>query len=145
MPWCIAFCMKQFSGNIESTIAEKPVLRDRRLILRRQPLTYLESTDPELLRYLELYLTQLHPEYRGLSWTEARKRIEAPATLEALHTFMTSIDNLNAEKQQIRTTINSLLWQIEDLVVLTYRDPADGNMMESISARMTHGTDRELF
>jgi type I restriction-modification system DNA methylase subunit len=52
---------------------------------------------------------------------------------------------INAEKQQIRTTIGTLLSQIEDLVVLTYSEPADANMIESINAMMTHETNGELF
>jgi hypothetical protein len=141
----IAQGVLQFYGDVESTIAEKPTLRDGRLITRRQPLTYLQSTDPELLRYLELYLTQLHPEYRGWSWAEARKRIEAPATLEAVYTFMTSVDNLKIENRGIRTTINTLLSLIEDLVELTYREPADAEMLESIHAKMAPSANGELF
>jgi methylase of polypeptide subunit release factors len=40
----------------------------------------------------------------------------------------------SADHRQIRTTIATLLSQIEDLVVLTYSEPADANMLESINA-----------
>ena len=65
--------------------------------------------------------------------------------IEAVHTFMASVENLNTENQRIRATINTLLSQIEDLVELTYSEPADAEMMESINAKIAHGTNGELF
>jgi hypothetical protein len=58
---------------------------------------------------------------------------------------MASVDNLNSEKQRIRTTINTLLSEIEDLVALTYSERADAEIMESINAMMAHDTNGELF
>jgi restriction endonuclease S subunit len=65
--------------------------------------------------------------------------------VQVVHTFMASVDNLNSEIQRIRATINTLLSQIEDLVELTYREPADTEMMESINAKRAHSTNGELF
>jgi hypothetical protein len=135
----------QFSGEIQSAIAENPTIREGRLILRRQPLAYLESSDPELLRYLELYLTQLHPELRGWNWAEARKRIQVPIPLEAIHAFMASVDNITTKAQQIHTTINTLLSEVEKLVEDTYKEPANAEMIEFINAKMAHGSNGELF
>lgn len=91
----------RFTGDIQSHIAEKPVIRDERLILSRQPLAYLESSAAELLRYLEIYFTQLHPEFRGWTWAEARKRIQVPTPLHSIHKFITSVDNIATESQRI--------------------------------------------
>jgi len=136
----------QFFGDVESAIAENPIIRDGRLILRRQPLTYLESSDPELLRYIELYLTDLHPELRGWIWAEARKRIQAPVSLEAVHTFMASVDNITTKAQQINTTINRLSSEIETLIEATYKEPADIEKLDKIkNAKRTHGSNGELF
>lgn len=115
----------RFVGDIQSTIAEKLLLRDGKLILHRQPLAYLEATDPAILRYIELYLTQLHPELQGYSWAEARKRIQIPATIGVLHTVMDAIDAITAQKAQIHATISDLLTQIESLIEAIYQEVAD--------------------
>ncbi len=116
----------RFVGDIQNTIGEKPLLRDGKLILHRQPLAYLEApTEPAILRYIELYLTQLHPELQGYSWAEARRRIQIPATIAALHTFMAAIDAIATQEAQIRASIASLLTQVEALVENIYQEAAD--------------------
>jgi hypothetical protein len=135
----LASAVLRFVGDIQSGIGEKPAIREGRLILRRQPLTYLESSAPELLRYLELYLTQLHPELQGWTWVEARKRIQVPATLDAVRRFMASLDDIRTQQQQIRTSIDALSSQIEALVEATYREPPDESLMKITRAKMTRG------
>jgi hypothetical protein len=136
----------RFFGEAQSAIAENPVIRDGRLILRRQPLTYLESPEPELLSYIELYLTQVHPELRGWIWAEARRRIQAPVPMKAVYEFMASVNNIATKAQQIHTTINMLLSEIETLIENTYKEPADAEMMEKIiNAKKKHNDYGELF
>src|SRR6266567_4312628 len=135
-----------FSGNIQNTIGEKPMLREGRLILRRQPLAYLEApTSPALLQYIELYLTQLHPELQGWTWAEVRKRIQVPVTLDAVMAFISSIDDVKAQEKHIRTTINTLLAEIEALVEATYREPADSDRMTIINKVTVGGESSQLF
>ncbi|GAC1426807.1 MAG: hypothetical protein NVS9B9_15750 [Ktedonobacteraceae bacterium] len=136
----------RFFGDIESTIAEKPLLRDGRLVLRRQPLTYLEAPKaPELLRYLELYLTQLHPELQGHIWAEARRRIQVPPTLEAIRRFLTSVDALLAQEQEIRKTIETLLLHIEVQVEAAYQEAPDSDKMQVITKARSKDTPGGLF
>ncbi len=136
----------RFFGDAESTIAEKPLLRDERLVLRRQPLTYLEAPKaPELLRYLELYLTQLHPELQGRTWAEARRRIQVPPTLEAVRRFLASVDTLLAQEQEIRKTIETLLQQIEVQVAAAYQEAHDKDKMQIINRASSKDTSGGLF
>ncbi|MEO6892879.1 MAG: N-6 DNA methylase, partial [Ktedonobacteraceae bacterium] len=135
----------RFVGDPQSTIAEKPVLKGEQLIVRHQPLAYLESSIPALLRYLELYLTQLHANLQGWTWVAARKRIEAPATLADLQRVMAMIDQKAEEKQQLVTTIASLLEQVEILVEAVYQEPADADLMSSIRAKQRRGHNTGLF
>ena len=136
----------RFSGDAQNTIAENPGIRDGRLILRRQPLTYLEAPDaPELLRYIELYLTQSHPEIQGYTWADARLRIQAPPALAAIRTLMASIDDLHAQKMQIRTTIETLLSEVEALIETIYNEPADPERMEIIRRLREHNNNNGLF
>ena len=137
--------MLRYTGDVQNTIAEKPTLRDGRLILRRQPLTYLESSDAELLRYLELYLTQLNPKLQGWSWVEARRRMQVPATLKEVQAFMASIDALSQQEAQIRATIENIATEIEDLVAAAYYEPPDEQMMEIIQAKMGNLHNGSLF
>ncbi len=134
----------RFSGDVESIIAEKPLLRDGRLILRRQPLTYLEAS-PELLRYLELYLTQLHPELQGRSWAEARRRIQVPSSYEAIQRFLDRIDALLTQEQQIRQTIETLSQQIEVQVAAAYQEAPDIGKMHIIEQARSKGPSGGLF
>jgi len=135
-----------FSGNIQNTIGEKPKLREGRLILRRQPMAYLEApTSPALLQYIELYLTQLHPELQGWTWAEVRKRIQVPATLDAVKAFVASVDAVKTQGEQIRTTINTLLAEIEELIEATYSEPADLDKMTIINKVTTYGENKGLF
>ncbi|HLX41150.1 MAG TPA: hypothetical protein VKR42_11500, partial [Ktedonobacteraceae bacterium] len=135
----------RYTGDIQSAIGDKPTLRDGRLLLRRQPLTYLESSDAELLRYLELYLTLLNPKLQGWTWAEARSRIRVPATLNDVQAFMTSIDDLAVQETQIRTTIESIATEIEDLVAAAYYEPPDEQMMEVIRAKVGNLHGGSLF
>ena len=135
----------RFTGDVQTTIGEKPGIRDERLILRRQPLTYLESSSPDLLRYLERYLAQLHPEMRGWSWAEARKRIQVPATLEATHALIAAIDNLAAEAKSIHAAIDTLREEIETQVEAAYQEPADANLLNSMTTKKTNGNHTPLF
>ena len=134
-----AYLLRQdlrYVGDVQSTIAEKPTIREGRLILRRQPLTYLEAPDaPELLRYIELYLTQLHPELQGRSWAEVRQRIQAPSTLAAVGTFMASVDALYSQEEQMRMTIDTTSSRIEALVEEAYNEPADADKMKIINRK----------
>jgi len=135
-----------FAGNVQNTIGEKPLLQEGRLILHRQPLAYLEApTSPELLQYIELYLTQLHPELQGWTWAEARRRIQVPATLDVVKSFMASIDEVKKQGDHIRTTINAVLAEIEALVEATYREPADPDKMTIIKKVAAYGENRQLF
>jgi len=135
----------RFIGDIQSAIGEKPTLREGHLLLRRQPQAYLQSSEAELLRYLELYLTQLHPELQGWTWAEARKRIQVPATPDAVKAFMASIDDVQAQGEQIRATINTIVSEIETLVEATYREPADTDRVAIINKDMTYGMSQPLF
>jgi len=135
----------RFIGDVQSAIGEKPTLREGHLLLRRQPQAYLQSSELELLRYLELYLTQLHPELQGWTWAEARKRIQVPATLDAVKAFMASIDDVKAQGEQIRATINTILSEIEALVEATYKEPADPDRVAIINKVMTYGMSQPLF
>jgi hypothetical protein len=141
----LAQSILHYTGDVQNTIAEKPALRDGRLIVRRQPLTYLESSDAELLRYLELYLTHLNPKLQGWSWAEARRRIQVPATLKEVQAFMASIDALSQQEAQIRTTIENIAAEIEDLVAAAYYEPPDEQMMEIIQAKMGNLHNGNLF
>lgn len=135
----------RYTGDIQSAIGDKPTLRDDRLLLRRQPLTYLESSDAALLRYLELYLTQLNPVLQGWTWAEARRRIQVPATLQGVQAFMASIDALAVQEAQIRATIESIAAEIEDLVAAAYYAPSDEQMMEVIRAKVGNLHNGNLF
>ncbi|MBV9710154.1 MAG: Eco57I restriction-modification methylase domain-containing protein [Ktedonobacteraceae bacterium] len=136
----------RFVGESSTTIAERPMLRDGHLMLRRQPLAYLEAPDePGLLRYVELYLTQLHPELQKLSWAQARQQIQVPPTLEAVHEFMLAIDAIETQKQEMRTTITALLAEVEELVEAIYSEPADSGKMESIDKLRKKNKGAELF
>jgi len=141
----LALGVLRFFGDIQSTIAEKPTLLDRRLLLRRQPQTYLESSEPELLRYLELYFTQINPKLQGWTWVEARKRIQVPATLEAVRAFMTSVDKVTEEERRMRVSIDGLSAEIEALIETTYKEPADANLMKALSTKMARGNNSSLF
>ncbi len=133
-------------GEPHSTITERPVVKEEHLILRRQPLTYLEAPDaPELLRYLTLYLSQLHPELQKLSWMDARQRIQVPPTLEAVREFMRAIKAVESQKQQMRAAIQALLAQIEDLVEAIYYEPADSDRSEVIRKLREKNKGAELF
>jgi hypothetical protein len=136
----------RFSGDAQCTIAEKPAIRDGRLILRRQPLTYLEAPDaPELLRYVELYLTQLHPELQGHTWAEARTRIQAPPALAATRSLMSSIDDLHTQKQHMHASIEDLLSQVEALIETIYNEPADPDRLEVIRKLREKNHNKGLF
>lgn len=136
----------RFVGDVQSAIAERPVLREGRLILCRQPLAYLEAPDaPELLRYLELYLTQAHPEMQGRTWAEARTHIQAPPTLAAIRALLASYDTVRTEEQQVRTTIENLLSQIETLVAEAYNDTPDASRMRIIHDAQTEKKQNGLF
>lgn len=115
-------------------------------VLRRQPFTYLEAPNaPELLRYLELYLTQLHPELQGHTWAEARRRIQIPPTLEAVRRFLASIDALLAQEQEIRKTIEMLLQQIEVQVATAYQEAPDKDKMHVITRASSKDVSGDLF
>ena len=135
----------RFVGDPQNAIAAKPVLREGRLILRRQPQTYLESSEPELLRYLELYLTTINPKLEGWSWLEARKRISVPATLEAVRTFMTEVDHLAEQERQLRATITTLSEEIEVLIEAIYAEPPDEQMLSRIYAQQRPEDNKGLF
>jgi hypothetical protein len=135
----------RFSGNVQNTIGEKPVLQGEGLLLRRQPQAYMQSSEPELLRYLEIYLTQLHPEMQGWSWAEARRRIQVPATLDAVKDFMASLDSVKAQGDQIRSTIDRFLAEIEELIEQIYREPADPGRLAIINKVIAYGENKRLF
>ena len=141
----LALGVLRFFGDTQSTIAERPTLQNERLLLRRQPQTYLESSEPELLRYLELYFSQINPKLQGWTWVEARKRIQVPATLEAVRAFMASVDKVTEEERRIRVSIDSLSAEIEALIETTYKEPADANLMEVINTKMVYGNNSSLF
>ncbi len=135
-----------FFGEAQTAIANRPLIKEGKLILRRQPLSYLESSEPELLHYLEMYLIQLHSYLRGWTWAEARKRIDVPFPLEGLRTFMASVADITTKSQEIQNTIDRLLSEIETLVQATYREPADEEMLEVIDAiKMKKSSNGELF
>jgi hypothetical protein len=92
----------------------------------------IKVASPERQREIAMLVAEIQEGYKQLAELSHQIAYIAPLLI-------------NADKQQIRTTINSLLWQIEDLVVLTYSEPADANMIESINAMMTHETNGELF
>ncbi|MGZ3611382.1 MAG: Eco57I restriction-modification methylase domain-containing protein, partial [Ktedonobacteraceae bacterium] len=144
-----AYLLRQdlrFVGDIQSIIAEKPTIREGRLILRRQPLAYLDAPDaPELLRYIELYLTQLHPELQGRTWAEARQHIHIPSTLAVVHTFMASLDSVSLQEKQIRSTIDTLLSHIDILIETAYSEPADAGKMEIINKKRSTINGNGLF
>ncbi len=129
----------RFVGDPQSTIAAKPMLRDGRLLLRRQPQTYLESSEPELLRYLELYLTTINPKLEGWSWAEARKRIQVPATVEAIRAFMAEVDLLTEQEKAIRATITALSEEIELLIEAIYNELPDEQMLALIHTKRVPG------
>lgn len=52
---------------------------------------------------------------------------------------MASIDDVQAQGEQIRTTINTLVSEIETLVEATYREPADPDRVAIINKVMTYG------
>ena len=135
----------QFTGDIQSHISEKPFLRDGRLILSRQPFAYLESSAPELLRYLEIYLNQLHPEFRGWTWAEARKRIQAPTPLDSIQKFMAAVDDIALKSQQIQALITTTSEEIEGLVEKVYAEPADAELLKSINTKSARPQNGELF
>lgn len=135
----------QFTGDVQSHIAEKPFIRDGRLIVSRQPSAYLESSLSELLRYLEIYLTQLHPEFRGWTWADARKRIQAPTPLSSIQKFIAVVDNIAIESQRIHTLINSISAEIEELVEKVYAEPADAEMLKSVPMQLSGPQNGELF
>jgi hypothetical protein len=114
--------------------------------LRRLPLTYLEAPDtPELLRYIELYLAQLHPELQGHTWAEARRHIQAPATLAAIRALMASIDDLQTQKMHVHATIEALLSQVETLIEAIYNEPADPDRLEVIRKLREKNHNKGLF
>ncbi len=141
----LALGVLRFFGDVQSTIAERPTLQSGRLLLRRQPLAYLESSEPELLRYLELYFTQINPKLQSWTWIEARKRIQIPATLEAVRAFIASVDHAAEEERRIRKSIDSLSAEIEALIETTYKESADANLMSIIGTKMAHGNNMSLF
>jgi len=128
----LAQAILRYSGDIQTTIADKLLLEEGRLILRRQPLAYLESSEPALLRYLALYLSEINPRLQGWTWAEARTRIQVPATITAVKAFMAEIDRLAEERQRIQTRIDRLSEEIELLIAAAYREPADAQMLEII-------------
>ncbi len=135
----------RFVGETQSTIAERPTIREGSLVLRRQPLTYLEASEaPELLRYLELYLT-LHSELQGRTWADARQHIQVPSTLETIHEFMLAVEAIEIQKGQIQATIQTLLLQVEELVEATYNEPADSSKMEIIHKLREKSRGAQLF
>ncbi|MGB8343725.1 MAG: N-6 DNA methylase [Ktedonobacteraceae bacterium] len=124
----------RYTGDVESAIGEKPVIQEGRLILRRQPMTYLESSEPELLRYLELYLTQIDPQLQKQTWAEARTRLRVPATIAVVQAFMTETDRLATEERNIHIAIDGLSEEIETLIAAAYREPADSRMVAIIQS-----------
>jgi hypothetical protein len=58
---------------------------------------------------------------------------------------MSSIDDIKAKGEQIRTTIDRLLAEIEELVEATYSEPADPGRMTIINEVATYGENRQLF
>jgi hypothetical protein len=141
----LAQAILRYRGDVYTTIAAKPTLRDGRLILRRQPLTYLESTEPALLRYLELYLTEISPNYEGWNWYDARRRIQVPATLEAVRAFMADVDASVAQAKHIRAIINTISKEIETLIESIYQEPSDEQMLALISGKRMPGGNESLF
>lgn len=141
----LAQAILRYRGDVYTTIAAKPTLRDGRLTLRRQPLTYLESTEPSLLRYLELYLTEISPGLEGCNWYDARRRIQVPATLEAVQAFMADVDASAAQAKHIRTIINTISKEIETLIESIYQEAADAQMMDSIAGKQLQEPGGSLF
>ena len=135
----------QFTGDIQSRISEKPFIRDGRLIVSRQPYAYLESSSSELLRYLEIYLNQLNSEFRGWTWLEARKRIQAPTPLHSIQKFMAVVDNIAIENQRIQMMISTISAEIEELVEKVYAEPADTELLKSIDIKLSVPHNGELF
>lgn len=135
----------QFTGDVQSHIAEKPFIRDGRLIVSRQPFAYIESSSSELLRYLEIYLTKLHPEFRGWTWADARKQIQAPTPLSSIQKFIAGVDNIAIEDQRIHTLINSISAEIEELVEKVYAEPADAELLKSVAMQLSGPQNGELF
>jgi len=76
---------------------------------------------------------------------EARKRIQVPATLEAVRAFMASVDKVAEKEQRIRVSIDNLSAEIEALIETTYKEPADAHLMEVIRTKMVHGNNSSLF
>ncbi|HLH60767.1 MAG TPA: N-6 DNA methylase [Ktedonobacteraceae bacterium] len=68
----------------------------------------------------------------------AKRQQQIAELVEVVQTIMASVDNLNAEKQSIRAAINTLLSQLDDLVKLTYSEPADTQIMEKIKVDDTY-------
>ena len=100
---------------------------------------------PDVWKRLPIKIASLQRQREIALLVEAiQVRYKQLADLQGQLASITSID-IDAENQQIRTTIAALLAQIEDLVVLTYSEPADARMMESIYAKMAHRTAGELF
>lgn len=135
----------RYAGDVQSTIVEKPTIQNGRLILRRQPQCYLEASEPELLRYLELYLTQINPVFQGWRWSEARKRIQVPATLDALRSFMSDVDSLAKEREKTRAIITTLSDEIEALVEAIYNAMPDTDMMTIIERERSDKASTSLF
>lgn len=137
----IAQGILRFVGGAQTAIGGRLTIQDKQLMLRRHPQVYLESSESELLQYLELYLTQLQPKFQGWTWAEARRLIQIPATLEAVRDFMTSVNNRNKEEQRIRTIINTILTEIETMIETIYKEPADISKMEFIkSSQIDNGS-----
>ncbi len=141
----LAQAILRYRGDVHTTIGAKPTLRNDRLTLRRQPLAYLESTDPALLRYLELYLTEISPNYEGSSWYNARRHIQVPATLEAVHAFMADVDASAAQAKHIRAIINTISKEIEILIKAIYQEAPDAQMMDIIAGKRIEEAGGSLF
>ena len=93
---------------------------------------------PDVWKRLPIKVASLERQREIAMLVEAiQEQYQQLAALSGQVAYTTSID-INAKNLLIRTTIDTLLSQIEDLVVLTYSEPADANMLESIKAKMAH-------
>ncbi len=61
-----------------------------------------------------------------------------------MRTFLTAIDDIDAQREQIRAIIDTLLAEIEELVEIVYREPADANRMAIINAKLVSGENQGL-
>jgi hypothetical protein len=115
----------RFVGDVDNRIGSKPLLREDKLILCRRPQMYLESSSQMLLQYLELYLTKLDATFYDKTWAEARKRIRVPADLNFLNEFMMLLAQRNQKELDIRTNIQDVLQEIENLLEEIYQNIPD--------------------